>query len=272
MGKTSTKKIYNEIEFNERRLLLLLSNDLLWFKKNLVNIKNHKNRKNYLHKKTERYNKIFKTTQELAALSDKITKTDSDVLTSPYVYLEQEKLSFQKIKVNGGVKVKNLSKPKLFEVITFTHYVDLFNNPKSRKYPKEKCVKLIENKILDKSNNLPSCKLAREYYLAHTEEAQKVINAMFVDSALYLKKDMELEMQIKNKTRAKKQEKAIEEHNNLTKQRTTIKQKAKAKKEETVFAKTPLTPVQEKPKTKVKYNGATKTYEFVYDDEDELTK
>ena len=37
MSKASAKKIFSEIEFNERRLLLLLSQDLLWFKKKGVN-------------------------------------------------------------------------------------------------------------------------------------------------------------------------------------------------------------------------------------------
>ena len=277
MQKTSTNKIYSEIEFNERRLLLLLSEDLLWFKKNLVNIKSHKNRKAFYKKKTEKYNQIYKTTQELANLSNKLTKTDSEFETSPYVFLEQEKLNSQNVKIKNDVKIKNLSKPKLFEVVSFTHFVDLFNNPKSRKYPKNKCVEIVKKKILDKNNNMPSSKFARDYYVKNQEDANLVINNLYIDSALYLKRDMELEMQASaNKNKAKKQEKAIENHETLTRKHEKISNK-KVEKNNTQPIKTaPIkkeTKLTQKPETKTKkqYNIHTQTFEYV-DEEEERTK
>ena len=261
MAKVSAKKIYKEIEFNERRLLLLLSNDLLWFKKNLVNIKSHKNRKAFYKKKTEKYNQIFTTTQELSKLSNALTKTDGDFTTSPYVYLEQERLANHNVKIKNNVKVKNLSKPKLFEVVSFTHFVDLFNNPKSRKFPKNKCIQIVKNKILDKNNNMPSSVMAREYYLKNIEEGNLVINNLYIDSALYLKKDMELEMQAnQHKTRKKQQEKALENHAVLTKQAS--KQKVKESKT--------LTKQKKDNKQKVSYDAHTKTFVHNRDDENEL--
>lgn len=272
MSKLTTNKIYNEIEFNERRLLLLLSNDLLWFKKNLVNIKSHKNRKAFYKKKTEKYNKIFKTTQELASLSDKLTKTDSEFETSPYVFIEQEKLNAQKVKITNDIKIKNLSKPKLFEVVSFTHFVDLFNNPKSRKYPKSKCVEIVKHKILDKNNNMPSSKIAREYYIKHPEESNIVIKNLYIDSALYLKKDMELEMQAySNKSRAKKQEKAIENHQVLTRktEKKQVKNSEKNKKEPIKTNIKKEATIKEKTSAKKKYNIHTQTFEYVSENEDE---
>lgn len=274
MQKTSTNKIYSEIEFNERRLLLLLSEDLLWFKKNLVNIKSHKNRKAFYKKKTEKYNQIYKTTQELANLSNKLTKTDSEFETSPYVFLEQEKLNSQNVKIKNDVKIKNLSKPKLFEVVSFTHFVDLFNNPKSRKYPKNKCVEIVKKKILDKNNNMPSSKFARDYYVKNQEDANLVINNLYIDSALYLKRDMELEMQATaNKNKAKKQEKAIENHETLTRKHEKISNKKVEKNNIQPIKTAPIkkeTKLTQKPETKTKkqYNIHTQTFEYIDEEED----
>lgn len=287
MAKTSVQKIYKEIEFNERRLLLLLSNDLLWFRKNLENIKSSKNKKAFIKKKSERYNQIFNTTNELSKLSDKLTNSDSTILTSPYVYLEQEKLNAQKVKIKSDVKIKNLSKPKLFEVIVFTHFVDLFNNPKSRKYPKEKCIKIVAKKILDKGNNMPSSKYARDYFLSNQQDALNIISRMFVDSALYLKRDIESEMQKTNiKKKQKAQEKAIEEHTTLTraKNHTDVQKKAathktpKAQTTQTnIFENISIEPTKSATtktststrKPKIRYNSITNTYEHIHEEEDD---
>ncbi len=264
MAKISTQKMYNEIEYNERRLLVLLSNDLLWFRKNLENIKSHKNKKYFAKKKILKYNQIFKTTEELATLSNKITKTDSTLESSPYVYLEKEKLASQKINIKSDVNIKNLSKPKLFEVVVFTHYVDLFNNPKSRKYPKHKCIEIVTRKILDKGNNMPSSKLARSYYLEDTQNCEKIIKDMFIDSALYLKRDLEEEINYKKQKQAKMQQEAIESHKTITKPR---KRKALDKEEKVVNKKDKTKATKQNKKTKVKYNATTQNYEHVLDDE-----
>ena len=279
MAKISSKKIYNEIEFNERRLLLLLSDDLLWFKKNLVNIKSHKNRKAFYKKKTEKYNQIFKTTQELSSLANKFTKTDSEFETSPYVFLEQEKLNAQNVKIKNDVKIKNLSKPKLFEVVSFTHFVDLFNNPKSRKYPKNKCVEIVKKKILDKNNNMPSSKIARDFYVKNQEEANNIVNNLYIDSALYLKKDIELEMAASQQKAIKKQkEQAMQNLNTLNLKREKTTTHEKNTKEEKIKTspikkeiKTVIKETTQKAPTKRKYNIQTKTFEYVEEENNELT-
>ena len=271
MAKTSAKTIYNEIEFNERRLLLLLSNDILWFKKNLANIKSHKNKKAFLKQKTLKYNQILKTTQELSELSNSLTRTDSDVITSPYVFLEQEKLIAQNIKIKDGVKTKNLNRPKLFEIVCFTYFVDLFNNPKSRKYTKAKCLLSVKKKILDKANNMPSCVLARDYYNKNPQQAENILADMYITSALYIKKDIELEMQAKQ-TKSIKKQKTVVLEKITTKARKPVKEKpVKEKTEPKKEAKQQIKPEQPKQKRKkLKYNSASKAFEYEFVDFEEL--
>ncbi len=274
MAKTSAKTIYNEIEFNERRLLLLLSNDILWFKKNLANIKSHKNKKAFLKQKTLKYNQILKTTQELSEISNSLTRTDGEIITSPYVFLEQEKLIAQNIKIKDGIKTKNLNRPKLFEVVCFTYFVDLFNNPKSRKNPKSKCLQAVKRKVMDKNNNMPSCVLAREYYNKNPQNAEQILNDMYITSALYIKKDIELEMQIKQTKAVKKQTEVVLENTTKTRARKTVKEKPeKTKSEVKKETKVKQAPKTEEPKQKhkkLKYNTASKSFEYEFVDINDL--
>lgn len=276
MASTNLDKLFNEIEFNERRLLLLLSKDLLWFRKNLEHQSSRKNKVAFLKKKTEKYNNVFETTRELAELQNKILKQESSSV-NPYVFVAQERLESQKVKIKSPEKSKKVSKPQLFEVIAFTHFVDIFNNPRLRKCSKQKCIELVQKQILSRENNTTSSKYAREYYINHKTEADKIINNLFVDSALYLKRDIETEIKAKNLKKQKEQEAALEAHKKLIREKrlekerreklNQVKQEQQEKRALNIANKEQN--ITEKPKrirtiASTRFNSKTNTQETVY--------